>query len=47
MTKSMIPLLHDESRNDERNTDIGYPVAREEVIRSISRINGLRRRGGG
>ena len=26
MTKSMIPLLHDESRNDERNTDIGYPV---------------------
>ena len=22
----MIPLLHDESRNDERNTDIGYPV---------------------
>lgn len=26
MTKSMIPLLHDEPRNDERNTDIGYPV---------------------
>lgn len=26
MTKSMISLLHDEPRNDERNTDIGYPV---------------------
>ena len=46
MTKSPIPLLHDQTCDNKGNSDIGYSIGTRRGIRSISRTNGLRRRGG-